>query len=143
MPMIPASWFLRRAAGLLVLAFLFVDGAQAAAPQATEGRYLFDILKDPVYRRAWSRMIGSPGPRERWLRADRLSGPGGPSREVWIAGRSYERADTCKRHDCGDNRFEVLFAPGGTRAVGVLRQPGRARIFGSPSAAERRALLGV
>ena len=141
--MIPANWFLRRAAGLLVLAFLFLDGAQAAAPQATEGRYLFDILKDPDYRRAWSRMIGNPGPRERWLRADRLSGPGGPSREVWIAGRSYERADTCKRHDCGDNRFEVLFAPGGTRAVGVLRQPGRARIFGSPSAAERRALLGV
>lgn len=105
--MTPVSWFLRRAAGHLVLAFLFAN---------------------PAYRRAWSR---------------RLSGPGGPSSQVWIAGRSYKRADTCKRHDCGDNRFEVLFAPGDTRAVGVLRQPGRARIFGSPSAAERRALLGI
>lgn len=141
--MISGSWGLRLAARLLALALLLAGGSQGASAQPVEGRHLSDILQDPIYRRAWSRMIGNPGPRERWLRADKLAGPGGPSTQVWIAGRSYERADTCKRHDCGDNRFEVLFAPGGTRAVGVLRQPGRARLFGSPTAAERRTLLGV
>jgi len=131
------------ALAFLALALLVAGGSPGARAQAPEGRYLSDILRDPAHRRAWSRMIGNPGPRTSWLRADRLAGPGGPSTQVFIAGRTYERADTCKRHDCGDNQFHVLFAPGGTRAVGVLLQPGRARLFGSPTPAERRALLGA
>lgn len=124
----------------IALALLLAPAALAQSPGG--GRYLPEILKQPAYREAWTRMVGKLGPREAWLRADRLTGPGGPSTVVTVDGQSYERVDTCKRHDCGDNQFYALFATGGSEAVGVLVQPGNIRFFGQPSEAQQRALVG-
>ena len=124
-----------------VLALLAVMPASAQTPDGA-GRYLHDMLKEPAYRESWTRMVGRLGQREAWLKADRLSGPGGPSTSVTVAGQAFERVDTCKRHDCGDNRFYALFAPGGRRAVGVLIQPGHIRFFGHPTEEQQRALVG-
>jgi hypothetical protein len=127
---------------MIAIGVALAAGLSAAEAQPSEGRYLFNILKDANYRRTWSSMISQAGPRESWLRADNLSGPSGLSKRVSVDGQVFERADTCMRHDCGDNQFYVLFASGGTRAVGALVQPGRTRFFGKPSPAEQKALLG-
>lgn len=35
----------------------------ASGAGAQQGRYLFDILKQPAYRAAWTKMIGRPARR--------------------------------------------------------------------------------
>lgn len=134
--------FARRRSLATAAVLLLLAAAAFAQPSIGGGRYLSDMLKEPAYRESWTRMVGQLGPRESWLKADRLSGPGGPSTIVTVGGQSFERVDTCKRHDCGDNRFYALFAPGGRRALGVLIQPGHIRFFGHPTEAEQRALVG-
>lgn len=123
------------------LALMLAAPASAQSPDGG-GRYLHDMLKQPTYRETWTHMVGKLGPRESWLRADKLSGPGGPSTIVTVGDQTFERVDTCKRHDCGDNRFYALFSPDGSEALGVLIQPGHIRFFGQPSEAQQRALVG-
>ena len=123
------------------LALMLTAPASAQAPSGG-GRYLHDMLKQPTYREAWTHMLGKLGPRESWLKADKLTGPGGPSTIVTVGGQAFERVDTCKRHDCGNNQFYALFSPDGREALGVLVQPGNIRFFGQPSEQQQRALVG-
>ncbi|KRE02711.1 hypothetical protein ASE61_15705 [Bosea sp. Root670] len=123
------------------VALLLSVPASAQAPK-DGGRYLHDLMKQPTYRDAWARMLGKLGPRESWLKADKLTGPGGPSTIVTVGGQAFERVDTCKRHDCGNNQFYALFSSDGREALGVLVQPGNIRFFGQPSEEQQRALVG-
>lgn len=123
------------------VALMLAAAASAQAPRSG-GRYLHDLLKQPTYREAWTRMVGKLGPRESWLKADKLTGPGGPSTIVTVGGQIFERVDTCKRHDCGDNQFYALFSSDGGEALGVLIQPGNIRFFGQPTEEQQRALVG-
>lgn len=123
------------------VALLLAAPASAQAPK-DGGRYLHDLMKLPTYRDAWTRMLGKLGPRESWLKVDKLTGPGGPSTIVTVSGQAFERVDTCKRHDCGNNQFYALFSPDGREALGVLVQPGNIRFFGQPSEEQQRALVG-
>lgn len=123
------------------IALMLAVPALAQAPKGG-GRYLNDLMKQPAYRDAWARMLGKLGPREAWLKADKLAGPGGPSTIVTAGGEIFERVDTCKRHDCGDNQFYALFSSDGKEALGVLIQPGNIRFFGHPNEQQQRALVG-
>ncbi len=58
-----------------------------------------------------------------------------------VGGVAHQVNFVCKAHDCGDNRFYVLFAPGGTQAWGLLLRTGtQERLFGNPGDAARAAL---
>lgn len=109
---------------------------------AQQGIYLYDALKKPAYKASWDGMLR--GQRvDRWLaRYSRaFDGPTVMLKEVSTGDGPRELGFVCKRHECGDNRFFVLFGNGGRRAVGVLAREGAPlRYLGAPTAAERTAL---
>ncbi len=109
-----------------------------------EGSYLFDLLKKPTYAQAFRKMIAGVAGREKWL-AERggPAGPGGPSKAITVAGTPYELVDTCKQHDCSDNRVFIIFSTDGSRAWGILRQPRGDSFMGNPDVAQRAALLNA
>jgi len=101
--------------------------------------YLFDLLKNPTYKRSWARMVRSPR-APAWVAG--VAGPASPSRLVRIGNRTYRLADVCKAHDCGDNQFRVLFSRGGKQAWGALKVAGRKiRFYGRPDRAKRQVLV--
>ena len=108
---------------------------------AADGEYLFDVLKKPAYKQAWTAMMASGKPPA-WLTTFTRGGNGvsSPGEALTIEGQRYEFGNVCKPHDCGDNMFHVIFMPGGGRAWGVLMENGALRYFGNPSPAQRAAL---
>ena len=116
------------------VALLLAAPASAQAPK-DGGRYLHDLMKQPTYRDAWTRMLGKLGPRESWLKADKLTGPGGPSTIVTVGGQAWivdadgeERAqfplgDPHTAHPLGDG---VVLATEGTALT--WWRPGRAPV---------------
>lgn len=116
--------------------------AACTSAKGAEGPYLFDLMKKPAYRMAWDGMLKGAKPPA-WISVFRRTGNGvaTPSTNTTIAGRNYELAHVCKPHDCGDNRFQVLFAAGGSQAWGALLEGGKQpRFFGGPSPEQRDAL---
>ena len=132
-----AAWLIAALAGLAILAPGGLAGAAGA--MAPQGRYLFDIVGLPHYKTSWKRLVAKVPRDANWVK--RLAGPSSPSKAVDADGRPYELANVCKAHDCGDNRFFVLFSADGTSAVGALVRPSGTQYFGRPSKAEKKALL--
>ena len=64
-----------------------------------------------------------------------------PAEFVTVKGRHYEIFPLCKPHDCGDNKFEVMFERGGGRARGLLVTPDAKTFFGDPSESEKAELV--
>ncbi|WP_137939086.1 Ivy family c-type lysozyme inhibitor [Chitinivorax sp. B] len=87
-----------------------------ALPKRAEGDYLFSLIKKPGYKQAWQAMLaGSNAPT--WIK--QASGPSSPSTQLAYQGHHYELANSCKQHDCGNNRVLVLFDVAKRQAWGV------------------------
>ena len=128
----------RRLAGLA--AALLLAASALAAPA---GEYLFDVLKKPAYLSAWNALFAGEKDVDAWLAAyaKTKDGPATPAETVPVGGVKHQVNFVCKAHDCGDNRFTVIFAPGGTKAWGLLlRKDRKERFFGDPGDAARTAL---
>jgi hypothetical protein len=124
---------------LILLAFLL---GSPTAFAADDGPYLFDLLKQSSYLAAWNGMLKGesiPG----WVKdyAKTFNGPSSPSKAVTVGGQAYTLGWVCKAHDCGDNQLNVLFAPGGAQAWGLLTTSGRQQWLGKPGAAIQQAIL--
>jgi hypothetical protein len=106
--------------------------------------YLADAIKSPAYAQALTRLLKSASHLPEWT--NELTNPRGnyvatPVDHVTVAGTRYELFNACKVHDCGDNRFEVMFAPNGTQAWGAILIEGKDISFlGAPSPAQQAAL---
>ena len=127
-----------RLAGLMAALLL---AASAIAQPA--GEYLFDTLKKPAYLQSWNALFTGEKDVDAWLAAyaRTKNGPATPAETVQVGGIAHQVNSVCKAHDCGDNRFYVLFAPGGTKAWGLLLRKGtKERFFGDPGDAARVAL---
>lgn len=113
----------------------------AVNASAADGDYLFDIIKKPAYRQGWNAIMSNAGAPQ-WLVTFGRGGNGvaSPATSVTIDGARYELGHVCKPHDCGDNQFQVMFAPGGGKAWGLLQESGKFRFFGNPSNAQQEAL---
>ena len=128
---------------LLVLALVLASSASALAAGEPEGPYLFDLLKQQTYLSAWKAMLkGETVPPWVASYAKTFDGPSSPAKDVPVGGESYTLGWVCKAHDCGDNQLYVLFAPGGTKAWGLLITGGDQRKWlGHPDAAIQDAIL--
>ena len=116
--------------------------ALAAPAFAAEGEYIFDTLKKhPAYKAAYARMLAGQQDVPDWARTARAVAT--PAAVINVGGVEYEFHNLCKPHDCGDNSMEVMFAPGGTAAWGLLQERGAKRFFGNPDAPKRIALEGA
>jgi hypothetical protein len=110
---------------------------------AGEGDYLFDAMKKPSYRKAWTGLIRSERNLPSWF--GQITGKGNyvaaPTTSVSVEGVTYQVYFACKAHDCGANKIEVMFAPDGTQAWGALiDQDAPVRYLGNPSPAQAKAL---
>lgn len=124
---------------------LLLAGALAGIPLAGLGAepYLFELLDRPAYRKAWDALFAGEPAVDAWLAryAKTRNGPANAGETLTLDARTYRVNAVCKTHDCGDNRFVVVFAPDGTRAWGLLDKAGaNARYFGKPDAAMQGAL---
>ena len=125
-----------------ILAAVLVAMTLAGSAPA-DGAYLFDLLKQPTYRAAWTAMFKGEKGIDPWIAtfARTYDGVATASSEVTVNGQSNLVAEVCKPHDCGGNRLYVLFAPGARQAWGLLVVDGASpRWFGKPGAAIRDAL---
>jgi hypothetical protein len=127
-----------RATRVLIMLVLLASGGPALAAKDI---YLFDLLKQTPYRAAWTAMLKGeqvPG----WIAsyAQTFNGPATPVTSVTAGGQSDTLAWVCKAHDCGDNQLYVLFAPGGSRAWGLLSAGGQQRFLGHPAEDVQAAL---
>lgn len=120
--------------------FLLVSHGMAATP--VEQDYLFHVIKNPVYRAAWDALFKGEREVPSWLVewADKSSGPTSPCGKAVVNDVEYVVHTVCKAHECGDNLFIVLFAPGGKQAWGVLITESE-RFFGNPDQLMQYALL--
>src|ERR1700749_1747429 len=92
-------------------AFIFLCAACSIAAAAND-IYLADVIKKPAYAKALTALLKSSGELPSWTtevlktRGDYV---GPPVSSAPGAGTRYEMFGTCKTHDCGDNRLEVMF----------------------------------
>ena len=123
------------------LVALCLGSLPLGAGAQSQGAYLFDVLKKPKYRGAWNAMMKGWAGAPAWLTAFSRSGDGvaTPGTTAVVSGVTFELYDVCKPHDCADNKFEVMFEPGGGRARGLLTTPNAKTYFGDPSEAEKAA----
>jgi len=117
----------------LVLAVLLL--AAPAANAMDKDPYLFDMLKEPSYLAAWKAMLkGEQVPSWVASYAKTFDGPSTPSKTVQLDGKAYLLGYVCKAHDCGDNQLNVLFAPAGKQAWGLLHTGSDEKWLGKPAA---------
>ena len=133
------------AGALLVLAMAAGLSAPVLAQQspAESETYLSELLSEPRHARAWRNLLKGERDLDAWLvnYARTRNGPTAPEDDVLIEGRRYRGHMVCKTHDCGANRFFVLFAPDASQAWGLLLRSGQAqRFLGQPDAAMQDAL---
>lgn len=110
-------------------------------PALAEAPYLFDLLKQPSYLAAWKGMLsGESVPKWVSSYARTFDGPSSPAKDISVGAETYTLGWVCKAHDCGDNQLYVLFAPGGSRAWGLLVTGGQEKWLGRPDAAIKAAI---
>jgi hypothetical protein len=104
--------------------------------------YLFEMLRQPKYLKAWNALFVGEVNVEYWLikYSKTKNGPASPGVAVALDGKMYQINAVCKPHDCGDNQFFVLFAPEGTKAWGLLLRRDAERFFGNPDEEKKKAL---
>lgn len=105
--------------------------------------YLYDLLKNPAHLKSWDAMFIGEKDVDAWLAryAKTKYGPTAPEPPIQLEQISYSTHMVCKVHDCGANRFFVMFAPDGHSAWGILlriRKP--ERFFGHPDKDKKKAL---
>lgn len=121
----------------LLFALLALIAARPAL--AGDGEYLFDVLKKPAFRAAWSRMVAGEKALPDWARDG--AGVATPGVVVNVDGAEYEFHHLCKPHDCAGNALEAMFALGGGKVWGYLIETGKApRYLGAPDAPKKIAL---
>lgn len=118
---------------------------QPPSIQSTSGAtsYLYDILRKPQYRQAWLAFFSGEQNVDDWLSqyANTFDGSASPVTTIELGGSHYQISNVCKTHDCGDNKFYVLFAQDGSKAWGLLLKNGKIeRFFGSPDDDLKNAL---
>ncbi|MBB2202678.1 Ivy family c-type lysozyme inhibitor [Gluconacetobacter tumulisoli] len=100
--------------------------AGAAEPQTS------DLLLSAPYRQAYAAMVRYPD----WIRRGHATSA--PSTQVTMDGQTYTIGHLCKPHDCANNQLDIVFAPGGAAAWGLLhvrpdeRQPFVQSWLGTP-----------
>ena len=110
-----------------------------AMPASSEGRYIFDVVKQPPFGAAWNRLVEPLKKSQPWMIDAR--GVAGPSVTINVDGQSFEVFSLCKPHDCADNQMQVLFSDGGRKAHGAFRTRDGVRMLGHVSATQGKALL--
>jgi len=107
------------------------------APQPSPPRnpYLFEQLRNPIYKATFNGLFKGQSRLEPWLRKylrDR-DGVDSPGETTQVAGMTCELYSVCKPHQCPGNVLVVLFQPGGAKAWAMLTANGKAsRYFGNP-----------
>jgi hypothetical protein len=127
----------------LLLALFLLGTAPALALDDAGGAYLFDLMKQPAYAKAWKGMVAGESVPP-WVESfgKTLNATGSPVTEIPVGGEPYTLAWICKPHDCGDNQLYVLFAPGARQAWGLLISGGDRRSWlGRPDPAIQAAIL--
>ena len=109
-----------------------------------DGIYLTDAIKQPPYELALTNLLASSTHLPSWTgqvvkpKGDYV---GSPATHATIGGVEYELFNTCKAHDCADNKLEVMFAPKGAQAWGALVDGAKPISYlGGPTPAQQSAL---
>ena len=105
--------------------------------------YLYDVLAKPAYLKSWNALFIGEKEVDPWLTSysKTRNGPATPGETVQVDGNIYQINFVCKAHDCGDNRFYVLFAYDGSKAWGYLLKNGKGEhFFGTPDGDKMNAL---
>lgn len=100
-----------------------------------EGEYLFELLEQPKYLKTWDTLISSQENVASWLAtySKTQNGPTSPGVAIHSDGKDYQINFVCKTHDCGNNKFYVLFSADGNDAWGLLlNNQGEEKFFGDP-----------
>ena len=87
-----------------------------------DDEYLFDALKKPAYRKAWTAMLSGEKNIPGWLIAFGKGGPGvaGPLKTITVEGRKMQASNVCKPHDCAGNELHIFFSLDASSAIGSL-----------------------
>lgn len=107
---------MNRISRLLSLALLGAS-LHAVAVQAEEQPRLFELLGQPGYKATWHAMFKGENEVPKWV--SEASGPSSPSTSLSLDGQPYVLADSCKPHDCGNNRLLVAFRGDKSAAYGL------------------------
>lgn len=115
----------------------------SALPAHAANPYLFDLMKQPAYRKAYLAMMKGAKDLPPWL--SQITGKEdyvtAPADTVTIAGSTYFLVNACMAHECDTNALEVLFSHGGAPAYALLIEDGKPRRwFGNPNAAQQAEL---
>lgn len=135
-----------KALQLLVTVLLSGGTFAVSLGQGPADSRLYDFLEKPSYQESWNALFRGEKNVDSWLAryAKTKDGPTSPEAPVQLDAIRYEVANVCKTHDCGDNRFYVLFAPKGAKAWGFLLKNGKAeRFFGKPDDEKKNALRTI
>lgn len=122
---------------------LLALAAFAAMPACAAGVYLFDLMKQPAYRKAYLVMMAGQKDLPSWLKE--ITGSGNyvtaPADKVTAGGATYLLINACKAHECDSSALEVMFSQGGAPAYALLIEDSKPRRwFGNPNAAQKAAL---
>lgn len=121
-----------------------IFGALATASSKVNAEpYLFELLSKSAYHKSWNSLFVGEEDIDTWLAkyAKTKNGPTTPGKAIQLGVTNYQINMVCKTHECGDNQFFVLFAPGGTEAWGLLLKERKTeRFFGSPDDEKKKAL---
>ena len=118
----------------------------AAKKQAVESPYLFDLMKQPAYRKVWRTQIVPQVPKaatNNWIR--NTAGPTSPVKSLTVGSKRYYGERMCQPHNCADNQIYFLISK--QRAVvlhiekdSVKETVVSTRYYGKPTEAEKDAL---
>ncbi len=122
---------------------VIVCASLASLSAAAAEAYLFDVMKQPAFRKAYVAMLAGARHLPSWL--DEITGKGDyvatPEADVTINGTRYRLFHACKAHDCAGHELEVMFSADAARAFGLLIDGDHPmRWFGQPDAPQKAAL---
>lgn len=141
--MIAGRSFAASAAALVILTTAILT-TFAIVPARAAGPFLFDVMKQPPYRKAYLAIFAGAKDLPPWLK--QITGKSdyvtAPADKVTLGGITYLLFNACKPHGCDTNALEVMFGPGGAPAYALLIEGEKPkRWFGNPNAEQQAVLL--